>query len=112
MSAIIWKEFRENLRWAVLWMLAIGAAMAFVLYQSSRPYMWSEGGSLLSGGFMMITIIGSALGASLLGLVQTVPERRRGRRGRATWRNRSTGGWSCRGLPTRWRGQRSTLPRC
>ena len=74
MSAIIWKEIRENLKWAVLLMLGVGACMAFALYQMTSPYYWREEGSLLAGEFQIITIIGAAVGASLLGLLQTVPE--------------------------------------
>ena len=37
MTALIWKEIRENLTWAVLWMLGIAAAMAYVLSAGGQP---------------------------------------------------------------------------
>ena len=31
MRPMIWKELRENFKWAVLWMLGMGLAMAYAL---------------------------------------------------------------------------------
>ncbi|MBN1346168.1 MAG: hypothetical protein JXQ73_26000 [Phycisphaerae bacterium] len=71
MRAIIWKEIRENLKWGVLLMLAVSVGMTLVLYPMSRSG-WN--GSLLAGNFQKITTYGAAIGAGLLGLLQTVPE--------------------------------------
>jgi hypothetical protein len=73
MSAIIWKEIRENLKWGVLLMLVVAAAMARVLYPMSN-LVWGAPFSLLDGRFRDITMYGTGIGAALLGLLQTVPE--------------------------------------
>ncbi len=77
MRAIIWKEIRENLKWAVLWMLGVTLAMAWVLYSTRNPG-WYPGHVLMCEHFKMWTMLGAAAGATLLGLLQTVPEFWRG----------------------------------
>jgi len=78
MTAIIWKELRENLKWAVVWMLGVAVAMGYVLARQRQPaYYWQGIESLCSETFLLVTTFGSAVGGVLLGLVQTVPELRR-----------------------------------
>jgi hypothetical protein len=71
MTAIIWKELREHLKWAVLWMVALGIALAFMLYVARQQ-------SLCSGPFLGVLAFGGSLGGALLALVQILPETRRG----------------------------------
>ncbi|MCZ6652056.1 MAG: hypothetical protein O7D91_03400, partial [Planctomycetota bacterium] len=75
MRPMIWKELRENFKWAVLWMLGMGLAMAYAL--SSPGYYWSGSESICSQSFLLITTIGCALGAGLLGFLQVIMEMRR-----------------------------------
>ena len=75
MRPMIWKELRENFKWAVLWMLGMGLAMAYAL--SSPGYYWSGTESICSQSFLLITTIGCALGAGLLGFLQVIMEMRR-----------------------------------
>lgn len=77
MGAIIWKELRENLKWAVLWMSAVGAAMVYALSQAN-PY-FDQSPSICSAGFLTVTTFGSIAGGSLLGILQIVTELRRDR---------------------------------
>lgn len=76
MTAVIWKEFRENLKWAVLWLLGLAGAMACALLVHDPNY-WQGNQSLCGSGFLLVTTIGAALGGALLGLLQVVPELRR-----------------------------------
>ena len=77
MLAILWKELRENLKWAVLWALGVAAVMAYTLHEKGRPTTWDNQALLLTGDFPMITLLGAMLAGGLLGLAQSVPERRR-----------------------------------
>lgn len=76
MTALIWKEYRENLKWAVLWMLGLAGAMVFVLPGQDHSYLQGNQ-SLCGSGFLLVTTVGAALGGALLGLLQVVPELRR-----------------------------------
>ena len=75
MRPMIWKELRENFKWAVLWMLGMGLAMAYAL--SSPGYYYSGNESICSASFLLVTTIGCALGAGLLGFLQVIMEMRR-----------------------------------
>lgn len=76
MRAIFWKEFRESLKWAVLAMLALALVLAYLLYSMSRPFNWGNA-AFSAESIQMITVIGTALTAASLGILQTLPERRR-----------------------------------
>jgi hypothetical protein len=78
MKTILWKELRENLKWALLGMLGLAAAMAWALSESDgRNDYYEVRLSLLSRPFQMATMLGCPLVAGLLGLMQILPERRR-----------------------------------
>lgn len=77
MRAIIWKEIRENLKWAVLAMLALAVVIAYNLYLMSRPYNWDMDRTIVSGSLLIAMFIGAVLAGGALGLLQTLPERRR-----------------------------------
>lgn len=78
MRAMIWKEFRENLKWAALGFLATAGALAFAITQHkgglSRDYL-GMGSPLSNDMFQAATMICSAVVALLLGLVQVLPEK-------------------------------------
>ncbi len=80
MRAIIWKEIRENAKWAVLLMLAAAACMVWTIYVIGQPRSWQGDFSALNEvffGFQIITAVGFPIAATLLGLLQTIPEQRR-----------------------------------
>ena len=84
MRAICWKELRENYRWAVLTMLALGFAQWYALHQGENQYSigysWSGRGLLLnSDAFLAVTTFGCAAAGLLLGFIQILPELRRDR---------------------------------
>lgn len=82
MSALIWKELREHLRWALIMMLALGAAEIYALYQTRNGpeyYDYSWGVTLCKTGFLIVTSFGSATAGLLLGLIQVLPELKRDR---------------------------------
>lgn len=73
MKAIIWKELRENFRWAVLGMVVVGLAMAFAVHEGAR-----RGESIVGDAFLvMTTFLGPALGAAI-GFLQVIFESRQG----------------------------------
>lgn len=73
MTAMIWKEIRENLHWAVLWLLSVSLGAALTV-----PVVTQQGQeSLCSPAFQIVFVLGSALGGLMLGMLQTVPEMRR-----------------------------------
>ena len=79
MKSIIWKELRENARWALLGMAGLAASIVFVLWDSiaiSR-HPNQAGTDLAEDEFVMITIIGFPIVACALGLLQTIVETRR-----------------------------------
>lgn len=78
MRAIIWKEIRENFKWAILWMLGVAAAIVYALAPEARnSYSWQGISSLCSSNFLVVMTFGSAAGGALLGLLQMVSEVRR-----------------------------------
>ena len=74
MTAVIWKEVRENLKWAVLWLLGVAAACAAMINVQRG---WQGPESLCAAPFLAVMTIGAAAGGALLGLLQTVSETRR-----------------------------------
>lgn len=77
MTAIIWKEVRENLKWAVLLMLGVAAATAYVFWPTKSGNSEDIALSLCAFNFRMVILFGSAAGGVLLGLLQIIPEMRR-----------------------------------
>ncbi len=84
MKTLCWKELRENYRWALLAMLALGFAQWYALHQGeekySLGYSWNGKGLLLdSDPFLAVTTFGCAAAGLLLGFIQILPELRRDR---------------------------------
>ncbi len=77
MIAIIFKEIREHFKWAVLWMLGVMLAMAFVLVPESIGWSGSRIQTLCSENLQLLMSFGSAIGAALLGMLQSITEVRR-----------------------------------
>lgn len=69
MIAIIWKELRENLKWAVLCAIALTISMTFLAIHEWAP--------LCGESFIAFTLSVSCIGGFLLGMGQVVPERAR-----------------------------------
>jgi 4-hydroxy-3-methylbut-2-en-1-yl diphosphate synthase IspG/GcpE len=74
MKALLWKEWRENLKWAVLALLAGGALWWYVLH---RP-PWPD--SIMSSHAQVAAAFFAAVSAVLLGALQTFLDTRSGRR--------------------------------
>lgn len=77
MKAIIWKELRENGKWALLAFAGLLLAQLYALSSSGR-----EGGSdnsltLCSSLFLIVTSFGCAAAGAALGAIQILPELRR-----------------------------------
>ncbi len=83
MKALVWKELRENLLWAVLAMLALGAAEIFALHHSQYPeqqdFYFYNGITLCKKPFLTVTMFGYAVAGLALGLLQVLPELKRDR---------------------------------
>jgi len=83
MMALIWKELRENAKWALIAMLALGGAECFALYsvRDGQPYelYFYDGITLCKKGFLTATTFGCAAVGLMLGLVQILPELKRDR---------------------------------
>ena len=81
MTALIWKEFREHLKWAVLGLLGMTVALVYALapQRSTHGMGWEPG--LCASSVQITTTVVAALGGFLLGLVQSLPDGRRDRRG-------------------------------
>ena len=80
MIALIWKELRENLKWALLAMVCLGGAELYGLYQTQNgqpeyySYTSMTGITLTKVSFLIVTTFGPAAIGFLLGLVQILPE--------------------------------------
>jgi ABC-type transport system involved in multi-copper enzyme maturation permease subunit len=72
--AIIWKEWRENFKWAVLGALAIGLAMVLSRSMGEWVVFGQGDASICSASFLMVTVIGSAAVGAVLGFLQVVLE--------------------------------------
>ena len=83
MITLIWKELRENLKWALLAMALLGAAEICGLYQirdgQSDYYSYYEGITLCKASFLTITSFACPAIGFLLGLIQVLPELKRDR---------------------------------
>jgi len=80
MKSLFWKEWRENLRWALIGLVVISAAMAYTLrtdpndYYGSNREIWQ---GLQSGQFLMVTVFGFPVIGLALGFLQILTELRR-----------------------------------
>jgi len=74
MKTLLWKELRENVKWALLTMVAFGAAAGYSLFQSTNDSNRYQGLTLVNGGFLLVTTFGAPIVALLLGFLQTIPE--------------------------------------
>lgn len=80
MKSLFWKEWRENLRWALIALVVVGAAMAYTLrtdpndYYGSSREVWQ---GLQSGQFLMVTVFGFPVIGVALGFLQILTELKR-----------------------------------
>ncbi len=84
MISVIWKELRENLKWAFPAMLVLGGAEYFGLRGDSQEqagyyYVGANGITLCNTSFLTVTMFGCAAMGFLLGLIQIIPELKRDR---------------------------------
>lgn len=81
MKALIWKELRENIGWALLAMLALGAAEFYGLHhtEQSPNFRFNDGITLCKKPFLMVTMFGCAAAGLALGFLQVLPELKRDR---------------------------------
>jgi hypothetical protein len=75
-KAILWKELRENLKWAIAGLLFMSAALVFELHQVLSHLVSGYYSNVEMDALFTATIFGSALIGVLLGLAQSVPENR------------------------------------
>jgi hypothetical protein len=83
MSRLMWKELRENFKWALLAMVALGAAELYGIYphniQDESFGFQINGITLTKTSFLTVTTFGCAAVGLILGLIQILPELRRDR---------------------------------
>jgi hypothetical protein len=81
MTAIIWKELRELIKWAALAMLAMGAAQVHALYSmpNGMDFYHNDGISLCRASFLLLTTFGYPATGIFFGLIQILPELKRDR---------------------------------
>jgi len=76
MKAMLWKELRENIKWAVLAIIGLALAEFYGLTESSN-YFDNQSATLCKTSFLMSTSFGCAAVGFFLGLIQILPEQRR-----------------------------------
>lgn len=82
MKTLVWKELRENAKWAFLAMMAFGIALCYALYQTRygyQDYGYLDGITLCKKSFLIVTTFGCPAVGLFLGLVQILPELKRDR---------------------------------
>ncbi|MEP6669321.1 MAG: hypothetical protein ABJF10_09225 [Chthoniobacter sp.] len=83
MRALVWKELRENILWAVLAMLALGAAQLYAIHHSQNGMdvdtYFNDGITLCKKQFLLVTTFGNAVVGLGLGFLQVLPELKRDR---------------------------------
>ena len=77
MKAMLWKELRENLKWAVLAMIGLGLAEFYGLTENNNFNYFDQSATLCKSSFLMSTTFGCAAVGLILGLIQILPEQRR-----------------------------------
>ncbi len=78
MRAMLWKELRENVKWAALALLGLLLAEFYTL-STGRDSVGYQGLTLCSPNFLLVTSFGSCLVAAFLGAMQILPEAKRDR---------------------------------
>lgn len=80
MKTIIWKELRENLKWAALALLCLTLAQTFALYQQ-RDNVSSVASNitLCSPAYLLVGLVGCIVVGAGLGALQILPELNRDR---------------------------------
>ena len=73
---MVWKEWRENARWAVLALIALALALGYQLYAAGLNTS-SDPASALWNGVAPVFLFGCPLLGAALGFAQTMPELRR-----------------------------------
>ncbi|MHC4671912.1 MAG: hypothetical protein ACYTBZ_05450, partial [Planctomycetota bacterium] len=76
MKTIIWKEIRENIKWAMLGLLGMSLTMFIVIESTTMNLSFDL---LYSGEFQVLCIFGFSGLGFLMGLLQTLPEVNRDR---------------------------------
>ena len=79
MKAMIWKELRENFRWAALGGLVLALAEFYMLSAQRNAFRNSGNITITNPTFLMVVLFGSALVGVCLGALQILPERSRDR---------------------------------
>ena len=83
MMTLIWKEVRENIKWALLLMLVLTGGELYALYppDGAQEYQsnFIDGLTLCKTPFLDVTTFGCAAAGFLLGLIQILPELKRDR---------------------------------
>jgi hypothetical protein len=83
MMPLVWKELRENFKWALLAMVALGAAELYGVYphnpEDETFGFQINGITLTKTSFLTVTTFGCAAVGLVLGLIQILPELRRDR---------------------------------
>jgi hypothetical protein len=79
MKTLVWKELRENWKWAVLAMLVLGGAEIYGLTdppEGMRDTQFTSGLTLTRNSFLTVATFGPAIVGFVLGLLQIIPEMR------------------------------------
>jgi hypothetical protein len=78
MITMLWKELRENVKWAVLALIGLAMAEFYALNQQQFfGFYVQEAAPLCKSSFLMITTFGCGAVGAVLGLIQFLPEQRR-----------------------------------
>ena len=78
MKTMLWKELRENLKWAVLAFLCLILAEFYALSSGRQSYVENyREGTLCSSAFLLVTSFGCSVIGAALAAVQILPELRR-----------------------------------
>jgi len=80
MKTIIWKELRENLKWAALALLCLALAQTFALYQQrDNVSSFDSNITLCSPAYLLVGLVGCVIVGAGLGALQILPELNRDR---------------------------------
>ncbi len=77
MKTLLWKELRENARWAALGLLLLALAELTVLSAARNITASYDGITLVNSTFLLVTSFGCALVGAGLAVAQILPERHR-----------------------------------
>ena len=79
MKAILWKEWRENLRWGILALVALSIALAYTVFSTGvlSPNGQSDKCAAVWNAAYLVMTFGCPLIAVALGFAQVMPELRR-----------------------------------